>query len=206
MDLTNIKNIAFDLGGIIITLDHIAAISRFREIGLNWADQFLNPYHQQGIFRELEEGRLTQEQFAEEVSKDAGKTITTQQISYAMMGFVKEMPLYKLDLLEDLRRRGFNLYLLSNTNPILMDWAFSDTFTEYGKGIDKYFDKLYLSYLIGYTKPSPEIFQYMLKDSGVVPTETLFIDDSEANIEMGKQIGFHTYLAGNGEDFRHIFN
>ena len=121
------------------------------------------------------------------------------------MGFLKELPEYKLTLLEELKQKGYRLYLLSNTNPVIMSWAFSPAFSPQGKSIDNYFDKLYLSYQIGYTKPHPEIFRFMFEDSGMIPSETLFIDDGIANIEIGKNLGMKTYLAENGEDFRHLF-
>jgi putative hydrolase of the HAD superfamily len=49
-----IKTIVFDLGGVIITLDHAEAVNRFRKLGLNDAARQLDPYTQQGIFGDLE--------------------------------------------------------------------------------------------------------------------------------------------------------
>jgi len=200
-----IKNIVFDLGGVLITLDRSEAVKRFEKEGLKNAEELLNAYHQNGIFLELEEGKLSQEEFYEAVRKEAGKYISNETIDYGWMGFLKELPEYKLTMLEDLKRKGYHLYLLSNTNPVVMSWAYSSAFSPQGKTIDEYFDKLYLSYQIGYTKPHPEIFQFMFKDSGMIPSESLFIDDGKANVEMGKQFGMKTYLAENGEDFRHLF-
>jgi putative hydrolase of the HAD superfamily len=205
MDLTGIKNIVFDLGGVIITLEREEAVRRFIEAGLRNAEELLDPYHQKGIFLELEEGKLSQEDFYEAVRKEAGQYISNEAIDYGWLGFLKEIPEYKLQMLEDLKKKGYNLYLLSNTNPVIMAWAFTPGFSKQGKSIDEFFDKLYLSYQIGYTKPGPEIYDFMLKDSGINPSETLFIDDGKANIEMGERRGLKTYLAQNGEDFRHIF-
>jgi len=203
--LKGIKNIVFDLGGVLITLDREEAVNRFKEAGLENAEELLSAYHQKGIFLELEEGKLSQEEFYEAVRKEAGKFISNETIDYGWMGFIKEVPEYKLTMLEDLKREGYNIYLLSNTNPVIMSWAFSSAFSPQGKSIDSYFDKLYLSYKIGYTKPHPEIFQFMFNDSGMIPSESLFIDDGTANVEMGEKLGMKTYLAVNGEDFRHLF-
>ena len=65
---------------------------------------------------------------------------------------------------------------------------------------------MYLSYQIGCCKPNPKIYEFMINDAKILPTETLFIDDSEANIKTGIQFGLQVYLATNGEDFRHLFN
>jgi len=203
--LKGIKNIVFDLGGVLITLDRDEAVNRFREAGLENAEELVNAYHQNGIFLELEEGTLSQEEFYEAFRKEAGKFVSKEAIDHGWMGFMKEVPEYKMIMLEELRRKGYRLYLLSNTNPVIMDWAHSSTFSPQGKSIDEYFDKLYLSYQIGLTKPHPEIFKFMFEDSGIIPAESLFIDDGIANTEMGKQLGMKTYLAKNGEDFRHLF-
>jgi putative hydrolase of the HAD superfamily len=202
---SNIKNIIFDLGGVIIELDNLNSLKRFQKLGLNWDNQALDLYHQKGVMKELEQGKITAEQFAEKLSIEAGKHISPSEVFEAMIGFVKDMPLYKLDLLLELRERGYKLFLLSNTNPVLMKWARGNEFTEYGKPIDYYFDKMYLSYEIGSTKPEKEIFQFMISASKIIPSESLFIDDSADNIAIGKEFGLITYLAKNGEDFRHLF-
>ena len=204
--LKNIKNIVFDLGGVIITLDRDKAVKSFLNAGLKNAEELLSAYHQKGIFLALEEGKLSQEEFYDAVREEAGTFISNETIDNGWMAFLKEIPENKLTLLEELRRKGYKLYLLSNTNPIIMSWAHTPAFSPQGKRIDEFFDKLYLSYQIGYTKPDTEIFRFMFNDSGMIPSETLFIDDGIANIEAGKKLGMKTFLAVNGEDFGYLFN
>jgi putative hydrolase of the HAD superfamily len=206
MDLTGITTIVFDLGGVIITLDRNEAVRRFRNAGLKNAEELLDPYHQKGIFLELEEGKLTKEAFYEAVRKEAGCYISDEAIDYGWMGFLKEVPESKLQLLENLKAHGYKLYLLSNTNPVVMEWALSPAFTPQGKSLDQYFDKLYLSYQQKCVKPDSTIFRQMIEDSGLIPAETLFIDDGKANVEAGKQLGFRTCLAVNGEDFSDLLS
>lgn len=198
-----IKNIVFDLGGVILTLDRDEAVRRFVEIGLDQAEDLLDPYHQKGIFLALEEGKLSSEDFYQVFRQVAGKPISNDAIDYGWLGFIKEVPEYKLDLLESLRK-DYRIYLLSNTNPIIMGWANGPLFSCRKKPLVQYFDKMYLSYKIGFTKPDPRIYQYLLQDSGIVPQETLFIDDGMANIEAGKSLGMITYQPENGEDFSEV--
>ena len=202
-----IKNIVFDLGGVIITLDVAESIRRYKNIGLECINELLDPYYQRGSLLDLEEGKITKYEFYNYVRKLSKETNTDEDIVYAMLGFVKEVPTYKFELLEKLKDKGFNIYLLSNTNSVLMDWAFEQDFSGgKRKNIAEYFDKMYMSYKIGYCKPHREIYDFMINDSKILPVETLFIDDGERNIEMGNQVGFQTYLAQNGEDLRHIFS
>lgn len=83
-----------------------------------------------------------------------------------------------------------------------MSWARSKDFTSVGKPLDDYADKLYLSFQIGYVKPSPEIFEQMINDSGLNPAESVFVDDGASNIAIGQKLGFKTFQPVNGEDWR----
>ena len=58
-----IKNIVFDLGGVILDLDRDRAVRRFEQIGLSDAEELIDPYHQKGIFLDLEEGRIDRNEF-----------------------------------------------------------------------------------------------------------------------------------------------
>ncbi|MDR1762508.1 MAG: HAD family phosphatase [Dysgonamonadaceae bacterium] len=205
IDLNGIKNIIFDLGGVVVTLDFDEALRRFKEIGCDEIEKVLDPYHQRGIFLALEEGKLSQQEYYDALRREAGKFIPNERIEYAWMGFMKEIPASKLNLLERLKEK-YRLFLLSNTNPVIMSWALTPAFSPQGKSIDQFFDKLYLSYKIGCTKPAPAIYEYLFRDSGIKAEETLFIDDGAANIEIGNRLGMKTYLAKNGEDFSYLFD
>jgi putative hydrolase of the HAD superfamily len=205
IDWKGIKNIVFDLGGVIITLDRDEAVRRFLAAGARDAAKLLNPYHQNGIFLELEEGRLSREAFYDAFRKSTGSPASNEVIDAGWLGFMKEVPVNKLRLLEDLRARGYRLYLLSNTNPVIMEWALSPDFSADKKPLDAYFDKLYLSYQMKCVKPDAVIFRTMIADAGLIPSETLFLDDGSANVQMGAQLGFKTYQPVNGEDFTPLF-
>lgn len=202
--METIKNIVFDLGGVIITLSREEAVRRFKAIGLESAEELLDPYHQKGAFLALEEGSLSREEFYEEVRRMAKKDIAAKDIDQALYGFLVEVPQYKLEMLEKLRKK-YRLLLLSNTNPIIMEWAQTPELWGSQKLLKDYFDKMYISYEMGTTKPARSIFEQLIADSGIVPEETLFIDDGPANVQMGKELGMKTYMPENGEDFRHIF-
>ena len=82
-----------------------------------------------------------------------------------------------------------------------MSWACSPDFSSKKKPLNDYCDKLYLSYQVGHTKPAPEIFEFMVNDCNIIPSETLFVDDGKNNIVVGQELGFHTYQPLNGEDW-----
>ena len=78
-----IKNIAFDLGGVVISLSYENAVRRFEEIGLKEARTHLDAYHQKGIFGDLEAGLITIEDFRQELSRLAGRELTMNECYYA---------------------------------------------------------------------------------------------------------------------------
>lgn len=198
-----IKNIIFDLGGVIIDLDRDQAVRSFQSIGVEDAGELIDPYEQKGIFQELETGRIGVDEFCSLLREHTRKPLSFEAICKAWLGFIVDVPLYKLDYISGLRAAGYTVYLLSNTNPIIqLEWAQTPRFTAAGLPLNAYFDKLYTSYEIGITKPDRRIFDYMLRDSGIRPEESLFIDDGEKNIEVARSLGFHTYQPRNGEDWR----
>lgn len=201
-NMSTIKNIIFDLGGVIIDLDRDQAVRSFEAIGVEDANQLIDAYEQKWIFQDLETGRIGVQEFCDKLREHTGKDLPFEDIKKAWMGFIVDTPQYKLDYIWELRKH-YKLYLLSNTNPIIqLEWAQTSQFTEAGRPINAYFDKLYTSYEVGVTKPDRRIFDFMLQDSGIRPSESLFVDDGKSNIEVAKQLGFHTYQPHNGEDWR----
>lgn len=187
-----IKYVIFDFAGVITDLTWEGAVNSFSEIGLKNADKILDKYHQNGIFQALEEGKISPETFRIELSKMCGKELSQEEIQKAWMGYFNGIDERKLTFLEKLRTK-YQVYLLSNTNPYVMSWACSNNFSSNGKGLRDYFDKLYLSYEIGYTKPHEGIFKYMLEDANINPQEAIFIDDGASNIEAAQNLGMHTF-------------
>jgi putative hydrolase of the HAD superfamily len=201
-----IKNIAFDLGGVVIALSYENAIRTFEEIGLPDARQHLDAFHQHGIFGDLESGRVTEEEFRTELSRIIGRELTTDECFYAWHGYVESVPQRNLDMLLRLRQQGYKVCLLSNTNPFMMQWACSPAFDGGHHPIDYYFDRLYLSYECRVMKPSLDIFHQMLSGQQSTAEETLFIDDSPANCAAAEALGIRTLCPQNNEDWTPILN
>ena len=176
-----IKNIVFDLGGVIMTIDQSEAVRRFKALGLEDAEARLDPYTQSGIFGELEEGKITAEDFRRELGALVGRELTFEQCCHGWRGYCREVPRRALDVLIRLKAEGYRLILLSNTNPYMMSWALSDAFDGEGHSLEYYFDALYLSYKLKMMKPCEKIFNLILEKENITPEETLFVDDGPRN-------------------------
>ena len=182
MDTNNNKmHVVFDLGGVVFRLDKMIAIQRFKEIGVERVEEFLDDYAQKGIFGDLEAGKLTAEQYRDELSRIVGKPLTMEQLEYAWTGYAAELYQRNFDALLRLRQEGFPVALLSNTNPFMMRWARSNEFDGHGNGLDHYFDRLYLSYEMRMMKPSPEIFKAMIDGETGEAMSSLFWESTRCS-------------------------
>lgn len=196
-----IKNIIFDFGGVIITLDQPQAVRRFESLGLHDAAQRLDPYTQGGIFGDLEAGRITADEFQQQLSSLVGRRVSFDECRHAWVGYCGAVPKRNLRLLLRLREEGYRVIMLSNTNPFMMSWAESPDFDGDGHPVSFYFDAAYKSYQVKLMKPDERFFQYVLKQENLLPSETLFVDDGAHNIEAAANLGLHTFQPVNGEDW-----
>lgn len=84
-------------------------------------------------------------------------------------------------------QHGVGLYLLSNISLYFAEHA-------HEIGILKNFDKCVFSAVCGFTKPSREIFEHLCAECGILPEESIFIDDNEKNIKGASDFGLNTYF------------
>ncbi len=195
-----IKNIVFDLGGVIIPLNRIACIRAFDEIiGYKEAAKFLSSYRNMGFFEKFDIGEINARQFRQIVRANSttiengrAKGPTDSEIDYSMNRYLCDIPQDKIETLL-FYKHDYNLYMLSNTNPICIEKS-REFFLDKGYKMEELFVKCYLSFELGYAKPDRAIFDKMLKKAKIKPEETLFIDDFPANIEMASGLGFKTIL------------
>lgn len=198
-----IKTIVFDLGGVLIHLDKDEALRRFAALGVPDVEKMLDPYLQSGYFLQVEDGRMTKDEFRDALSHLAGRALTHEEISHAYMGFLLEVAEYKFDYIDTLRDR-YQVHILSNTNPYVMEYGESDRFMSNGRCLSSYCDYKFASCEMGMVKPHRGIFELMIERTGLIPQETLFLDDGPANVAMASEMGFVTYCPRNGEDWRPV--
>ena len=196
-----IKNIIFDLGGVVITIDQEQAIRRFEELGLKDAAKQLDPYTQQGIFGDLEAGKISAEEFRSACSQMIGREVSYKECQYGWQGYAKDVPLRNLKALKRLKAEGYRIILLSNTNSYMMDWAESSDFDGEGHPLSYYFDAEYKSFECKLMKPDEAFFRHVLMSEKIFPEETLFVDDGPRNVAAASQLGIRTFCPVNGEDW-----
>lgn len=182
----------FDLGGVIMNIDRNHCITAFKRLGMENIDKFLGDYVQQGVFAQLEEGNISEEEFHRIIKRDCPEGTTDKEIDDAFNDFLLGIPRYRLEALLKLKER-FRLCLLSNTNKIMWNSRIAEAFRQIpGKDIHSYFEGIVTSFEAHSLKPSPEIFHYAERHLGLVPERTLFLDDSESNVMAARKLGYYS--------------
>lgn len=195
-----IKNIIFDLGGVIIDLERNRAINALEKLGVSEAGTLLGEYSQKGIFFFLETGQTSSSDFYDLILPQCRPGTSCSDIRDAFEEFLLDLPLARLKLVESLREKGFKLYVLSNTNPIMFNHWIARAFQQDGKTINDYFDGIVASFQEGVCKPEAAIFEKIILRYNLKPEETLFLDDSSANINEAKNMGLNGYLVTPDQD------
>lgn len=196
-----IKTLVFDLGGVVITLDPDEAMRRFEQLGIKDARKQMGVYGQTGIFLQVENGSIDTDEFCHQLAIQADVPhCSYEQAQWAWLGFVKEVPAQRLENLLALKE-NYNVLLLSNTNPFIMDWARSASFSSDGHSIEHYFHRTFCSYELHDYKPSASIFRKMLAEMGLKAEECVFVDDGLKNVEASKGVGMHGLLVEKDADW-----
>ena len=200
----NIKNIVFDLGGVLVDLDFKSAINGLQKAGFANVKEQLQAFDREGIFQKFELGEMTTEEFRSAIRENSTVTLTDEEVDALWNLMLLEIPREKLELILDLRGK-YMVYLLSNTNSIHWDYVCKNAFNYRGFRVNDYFEKTFLSFEMHLAKPDKAIFEKMLEDANLLAEETLFIDDSEANCKAAAEVGIHAHHYHIGDDLSKIF-
>lgn len=188
--MQNIKNIIFDLGGVLLNLDFGKTAKAFQDLGVTNFNDYFTQTHANPLFKTLETGDVPSEVFYNEFRATTGLRVSNEAIAGAWNAMLLDFPKERIELLQELKKK-YRLFLFSNTNAIHYD-SFQETFVkEFAHQFDSLFEKAYYSHLIGHRKPNVSAFEYILIDAGIVAEESVFIDDSLPNVEAAQKAGIH---------------
>ena len=199
-----IKNVIFDLGGVLLNIDYNRTKDAFAALGFLKFEEMYNQYHSDGLFTQLETGQVTPDEFYQQILAHASQGVTANDIHMAWNAMLLNFRKPTLAFIAELRKTR-KVYLLSNTNAI-HEAAFLEIISaEMGvKDFDACFTKAWYSHKIGMRKPDVATYQYVLKDAGIKAEETMFIDDSYNNVEGALAAGIRTHLLLQNEQIQDL--
>jgi putative hydrolase of the HAD superfamily len=185
---SKIKNIIFDLGGVLLNINPLLALLEFEKISGIHKDELLKRLADKRIFEKFDTGSLSPEQFRIDLCGIMNQKVSDAEVDQAWNCLLLDFPAHRVHLLQQLRK-NYRVFLLSNTN-IIHYWWYSQQFYEnYGIKFTSLFDTLFLSYEIGIHKPDAGIYTYVLENAQIKAEESVFFDDSLINIEAAEKLG-----------------
>jgi len=101
--------------------------------------------------------------------------------------WVKEYD-YSAEFVKQLKANGYKVYLLSNYSRGSFHYVKEDY------NFYKHVDGGVISYEVKHIKPEPEIYEDLIRKYNINPTEAVFLDDMQVNLDGAKVFGFHTIL------------
>ncbi len=191
--MSSIKNIVFDLGGVLIDIDVSKTNDAFKVLGIDQFQQYYSLTVASPLFEALETGAIEPEAFYDSLRSITNTTIEDIKLQEAwnalLLNWRKESVLHLQTLAKD-----FKLYLFSNTN-IIHHNAFMSYFTAQTglASFDDLFTSLWYSFDKKVRKPYLSSFELLLQTEQLLPEETIFIDDTIINIEGAKKAGMLTH-------------
>ncbi|MCQ2286246.1 MAG: HAD family phosphatase [Bacteroidales bacterium] len=195
-----IKNIIFDLGGVIYDIRYENIADAFEKCGFPHFTDHYTQAAQSGPIDQFEEGNITIPEFRSYIRSLAPVPLTDQQIDDSWNAIIIDVPERRVEMLKQLKEK-YQLFLFSNTNQLNYDKFKVDLKKKFGYDIfDELFVKVYFSHEMHMRKPAVEAFQLVIKEQHLNPAETLFIDDTSRHILGAQKAGLNTYLLPKGED------
>ncbi len=189
--MSDFRNIIFDFGNVLFHLDLGATERRLRQLlGDGQFEAARAKLQAADVFNRYETGALSTELFVDALRRSAEPMLTEAEVLEAWNAIFIEMPAEYFDLLERLRER-YRLFLLSNINELHARWI-DQYMAEKHQRSDfrqRYFDAVYYSHEVGLRKPDTRIYTYVLHHAGLLPQETVFIDDLEVNVRAAEALG-----------------
>lgn len=189
--MNGIKNIIFDLGGVLLDIDFLKSQEAFAQLGVHNFKEMVSPFKGNDLFNALETGMDT-DAFYQQFRQLSATSINNQTIEQAwcalLIGFRKKSIEQLLQL-----KQNYHTYLLSNTNEIHLQRIYQMFRSDFNnKELDDCFDAAYYSHRIQIRKPTAEAWLHIINRHSLTAAETLFIDDGTENIKAAKELGLQT--------------
>ena len=200
-----IKNIIFDLGGVVLDIDENIVYNELEKMGINVSElahskEFID------IMSKFDTGIYTAPTFRKKAKALLGQEkMTDQRFDAIWNAMILDIPRERIEAIEKVKKH-YKIFLMSNSNVIHYDLYVRDLQLRFGyHEFDELFNKSYFSFAEHLEKPDPRFFELILDHEGLLPEETLFIDDTAENIKVAKKLGIRTYHIRRDELVRNLF-
>jgi epoxide hydrolase-like predicted phosphatase len=192
---STVRNVIFDLGGVVLDWNPDHIVSRFQPVAELRASLKAALFGH-ADWRMFDRGTLTEAELIERLEPRVGRT--RQEVT-AILDAVRESLVEKpetVKLIRELQEQGTPLYCLSNMPTTVY------THLRRRHNFWDAFSGIVISGEVKMMKPEPAVFEHLLATFSLRPEESVFIDDVLANIDAAKEMGLHTIWFKNAAQCR----
>lgn len=195
-----VTDIIFDLGGVLLDLEMQSIGQACQRLGINpelffvKADEDNTSTVCQGVSASkaityYQMGKMTTDEFLSLVLSHCAENITREMVTDAWNACIGQIPKQRLDMILELRRKGYHTHLLSNTNDLHWEEIKRHYLSTEGYTCADLFDNVFVSHEMHLAKPDPEIYRAVVRQIGRPASQCFFIDDALLNVEAAQREG-----------------
>ena len=182
-----IRNVIFDFGQVLIRFDPAYMVS-LRVSDARDAALVESVIFDRRYWGAMDADKMTNEELLEEARRRLPERLweVAEDIFLDWIHNIPEIDGMREVVRECREKYGARLFLLSNISRYFAEHAHEFP-------ILSEFEDCVLSAVCGRTKPNADIYHYICEKNGLIPSETLFIDDTPSNIAGAEACGIHGY-------------
>ena len=173
----------FDMGNVITKPARIGEMYLRADMQCS-TEEFKRLFYHSPKADESYRGIINDDEFFDYIRMMTGSTKTSKNLQYLYRRCKGGIYAEAMQEIQRLKEEGYQVYLLSNLREI--DYrCLSEKITM------SIFDKMFLSYKLGMSKPHEDIYKYVIDELGT--NNFYFFDDSKRNIEKAESLGIQAY-------------
>lgn len=182
---TPIKLITFDLGNVLVKVDHLEFCRRLAVLTHKIPEDIFDFVFNGPLEPAYDTGMMTSPEFYRQIIAHYKIDLEFERFARWWNSLFSPMP----DMEEVVTRLAgvYPLFLLSNTNALHFD------FIQENYPVLKHFSQFVLSYQVGSRKPEKGIYQYLIQQAGIPPEQILFIDDKLPFVTAAREHGIQAW-------------
>ena len=183
----SIRNIIFDYGNVIANISQETIQKTFSDLGISSETLLLHHQEIKHLMHDFIDGIRPLDDVLYDIQEYCEKGTSLKKIKDTITVLQGEIPEIRLKNIVLLKKQ-YKIYLLSNINEII--WSNCEKrFADLGYQVDDLFDEIFLSCRMRIAKPDERIYKQMIAKTGMIPEESIFLDDRVDNCEAAQKLG-----------------